>query len=165
MKFIYTNKMKSILTLWASFILLSLIYSCTRPGPQLPDKEQLMLADRQFSEYSVNNGMKKAFSAFADSSVVLLRANSMPIEGGNALSERMSNIPDTLFTLSWEPINGEIAGSGDLGFTYGVYTSTPRDTSVGQKAEQGTYVTIWKKQADGSWKYVLDTGNEGVRHE
>jgi ketosteroid isomerase-like protein len=29
----------------------------------------------------------------------------------------------------------------------------------------GTYTSIWKKQSDGTWKFVLDTGNEGVGAE
>ena len=27
---------------------------------------------------------------------------------------------------------------------------------------QGTYVNIWKKQPDGTWKLILDSGNEGI---
>jgi ketosteroid isomerase-like protein len=30
---------------------------------------------------------------------------------------------------------------------------------------KGTYVTIWRKQKDGKWKFVLDTGNQGVGDE
>jgi ketosteroid isomerase-like protein len=29
----------------------------------------------------------------------------------------------------------------------------------------GTYISIWKKQSDGNWKFVLDSGNEGVGKE
>jgi hypothetical protein len=44
-----------------------------------------------------------------------------------------------------------------MGYTYGIYTLIVNDS-----AYKGTYVTIWQKQADGTWKFVLDTGNEGV---
>jgi ketosteroid isomerase-like protein len=27
---------------------------------------------------------------------------------------------------------------------------------------RGTYVSVWKKQKDGKWKFMLDTGNEGI---
>jgi ketosteroid isomerase-like protein len=46
--------------------------------------------------------------------------------------------------------------SGDLGYTYELFTVTAKDTTM-----QGTYVSIWKKQKDGNWKFVLDTGNPG----
>jgi ketosteroid isomerase-like protein len=26
----------------------------------------------------------------------------------------------------------------------------------------GTYTSIWKKEKNGKWKFVLDTGNEGI---
>ena len=47
--------------------------------------------------------------------------------------------------------------AGDLGFTYGIYNLEIKDTVL-----KGTYVSIWKKQKDGKWKFVLDSGNEGV---
>ena len=31
-----------------------------------------------------------------------------------------------------------------------------------EKYTRGTYVTIWQKQTDGSWKFVLDTGTQGL---
>ena len=43
-----------------------------------------------------------------------------------------------------------IARSGDLGFTSG-------PVEVGGK-RQGFYFTVWKKQADGAWKWVYDGG-------
>ena len=62
-----------------------------------------------------------------------------------------------LIHLTWKPDGGEIATSGDLGFTYGIYKLEMKDTVL-----KGTYVSIWKKQTDGKWKFVLDSGNEGI---
>ena len=37
------------------------------------------------------------------------------------------------------------------------------DSPEGEEVtREGTYVTIWKKDADGNWKFVLDTGNQGL---
>jgi ketosteroid isomerase-like protein len=50
-----------------------------------------------------------------------------------------------------------IAQSGELGYTYGFWTFiAQKDTS------RGTYLTIWKKNAMGQWKYIADTGNSGL---
>jgi ketosteroid isomerase-like protein len=38
---------------------------------------------------------------------------------------------------------------------------TIKDSTGAAKVYHGFYVTIWKKQADGSWKYVFDTGTDG----
>ena len=61
--------------------------------------------------------------------------------------------------MQWKPKGGTIAQSGELGYTYGLYVLKPagKDTTL-----YGTYVSIWKKQTDGSWKFVLDSGNEGI---
>jgi hypothetical protein len=48
-----------------------------------------------------------------------------------------------------------------LGFTYGTYSLEIKN--IGH--EDGTYCTIWKKDHDNKWKYVLDTGNEGLKAE
>lgn len=52
-----------------------------------------------------------------------------------------------------------LAESGELGYTVGQYTITVTGEDGERSVEKGKYVTIWRKQADGSWKVVLDGGN------
>jgi ketosteroid isomerase-like protein len=115
--------------------------------------------DRAFSEMSKNKGMKAAFLYYIDSTGVLLRPGNYPIVGKDA-RQYLQNSNDSSFTLTWEPSYAEVSASGDLGFTYGIYTLNTKDTLI-----RGTYVSIWKKQADGNWKFVLDTGNPGLGKE
>jgi ketosteroid isomerase-like protein len=124
-----------------------------------PDAGELMEVDRKFSAYSEINGMQQAFLEFADDTAVLLQANSMPVVGKRAILRSFNNFSDTGFILTWEPLAGDISSSGDLGYTYGIFTATLKADSSESK---GKYVTIWKKQGDGSWKFVLDGGNEGI---
>lgn len=124
-----------------------------------PDGDFLMKCDREFSEKSVREGMFEAFLSFIDSNGVILRDNSMPSEGKEALRQFFSGKSDTSFILSWEPVFGKISDSGDLGYTYGIWTNTIK--ASGEKT-QGTYVTVWEKQQDGSWKFVMDTGTSGL---
>lgn len=127
---------------------------------QTPEEERLRMmdADRAFSKLSSEIGMKKAFLEYIDSNGILLRPNQLPLIGGDAI-DYLTQFNDTTFTLTWNPKNGRIAQSGELGFTYGIYSLKPgkEDTVL-----YGTYVSIWKKQIDGKWKFVLDTGNEGI---
>jgi ketosteroid isomerase-like protein len=128
-------------------------------GPD--EKQQMMDADRAFSKMSVEKGMKNAFLEYIDSNGVLLRLNQLPIIGADAI-DYLIQINDSSYTMHWEPKGGSIAKSGELGYTYGLYAIKPKqiDTTL-----YGTYVSIWKKQANGSWKFVLDSGNEGVGYE
>ena len=56
-------------------------------------------------------------------------------------------------------MKAEMAASGDLGYTFGNYVATSKDKDGKVVKHYGKYVTIWKKQADGSWKVAMDTGN------
>jgi len=120
-------------------------------------KQAMLKTDQEFSDYSEKHGMKKAFYVFAHDSAVILRENSYPIMGREAIKKRFSQTNDSLFSLSWKPSFAEVAQSGDLGYTYGIYQFTTPDTIT-----KGTYVSIWKKGADEKWKYVFDSGNQGL---
>jgi len=145
-------------------ITLLLLISCkNKKDAEQPvaDKKELIEADKAFSRLSEEKGMKNAFIEYADSNAVLLRPNEMPIIGANAI-DYLIQLNDSDFTLTWQPNSGGISLSGDLGYTYGIYAMKPRskDTTI-----YGTYTSIWKKQKDGKWKFILDSGNEGIGDE
>ena len=128
-------------------------------GPD--EKQKMMDADRAFSKLSVEKGMKHAFLEYIDSNGVLLKPNQFPIIGADAIDFLIQE-NDSTYSLQWVPKDGGIAKSGELGYTYGLYVLKPHEKDT---AFFGTYVSIWKKQLDGSWKFVLDSGNEGVGTE
>jgi ketosteroid isomerase-like protein len=132
------------------------LFSCSEKKP-LADPQVLMDADSAFSDYSVKNGFQKAFIEFAHDSVVLLKPNHMPIVGKQSLIDSYVGKSDSSIVLTWKPAKGLIALSGELGYTYGFWTFIAQnDTS------HGTYLTIWKKNALGQWKFIADTGNAGL---
>ena len=120
------------------------------------DVQDIINTDKAFSDMSRQLGMKKAFIQYLSKEGTLLRPGHMPIVGADAI-DFLSQINDTAYTISWVPTRGDIASSGDLGYTFGIYTLATADTTL-----KGTYVNVWKKQPDGDWKFVIDSGNEGV---
>ena len=118
--------------------------------------DEIIKADEAFSEMSRKTGMKKAFIEYIDNEGILLRPNHPPIVGADAI-DFLSQVNDSSYTLTWSPGGGEIATSANLGYTYGIYKLEMKDTVL-----RGTYVSIWKKQKDGKWKFVLDSGNPGI---
>jgi ketosteroid isomerase-like protein len=113
----------------------------------------LMSVDRAFNAMAQKEGLGKAFPAYAaDSAVIMRQGNLMPVVGLAAIAEEYSKLAG--LQLSWEPVKAEIAASQDLGYTYGSYKVRTGDAIRGH----GVYVTIWKRQPDGSWKYVFDGG-------
>ena len=141
------------------FIIISIMnFSCSAKKDKT-DASVLITTDSLFSAMSVKDGQFRAFLRYIDEKGVILRDNSYPESGREALRKRYEGKSDTTFTLSWEPVFADISASGELGYTYGLWTY--KEKRSGQ-TERGTYITVWKKQADGSWKFVLDTGTNGL---
>ena len=139
------------------------IYSCglfekKKTGSYSNDKNQIMETDRAFSRLSEEKGMKQAFLEYIDSNGVLLRPGHFPLMGADAIDYLIQQ-NDSTYSLKWEPKSGVVAESGEMGYTYGIYVLQP---SIKDTLLYGTYVSIWKKQSDGNWKFVLDTGNEAI---
>ena len=132
--------------------------SCTT-GKVQNHKGELMAADSLFSELSVEKGMIAAFLEFISPDGVILRDNSLPTEGREALIKYYEGKSDTSFILSWKPQFETISDDGTLGYTYGIWTYTIK--SSGEKS-YGMYATMWKRQDDRKWKFVLDLGTDGL---
>ncbi|MGE5428650.1 MAG: YybH family protein [Methylococcaceae bacterium] len=145
--------MRRLLTL---AIIIILINACSK-NQQKPDPNVLMNADIAFSDYSAKHGIQKAFIEFAHDSVVLLKPGRMPMEGLQSLIDSYKGRSDSNKLLTWKPIKALIAESGELGYTYGIWTFIAASDTT-----KGTYLTIWKKNNKGEWKYIADTGNEGI---
>jgi ketosteroid isomerase-like protein len=146
-------------------ILLILVSSCrlhNRDEEDIPkaDITELQIVDSEFSDYSKQHGMRRAFLEYIDDDGVMMKDQSLPIKGARAI-DLISSMNDSTVTMTWEPEGGDIAASGELGYTYGIYEMRDRENNV----QRGTYVTIWKKQKDGKWKFVLDSGNQGLGDE
>ncbi|MEO6550204.1 MAG: DUF4440 domain-containing protein [Ferruginibacter sp.] len=135
--------------------------SCSekKPAPAPIDyKAGMMESDRAFSKMSEQKGMKAALMQFIDAKGVLLRPGTVPIVGGEAINY-ISQGNDSSYTMTWEPNGATVANSGELGYTYGIYSLKLKNKDT---VLYGTYVSIWKRQPDGTWKFVLETGNEGI---
>jgi ketosteroid isomerase-like protein len=144
------------------FFLTILYFSCGRKNEINTGKEKAAMkqADIDFSNLSKAKGMKEAFLKYMDTAAVLLKPGRSPLKGMDA-AQLIYNTNDSSFILTWAPQGAEISSSGDLGYTYGIWTICQKKW-LSDSVTQGTYVTIWKKQANGGWKFVLDTGNEGI---
>jgi ketosteroid isomerase-like protein len=133
------------------------IISCKERKP-VANPQELIDADIAFSDYSVKYGIQKAFIEYAHDSVVLLKPNQMPIVGKHSLIDSYAGKSDSGLVLTWKPEKATIAASGELGFTYGLWTLiAAKDTS------HGTYLTVWQRDAQGKWKYAADTGSQGLK--
>ena len=69
-------------------------------------------------------------------------------------------LDDKNFALSFTPTMVEASKGGDLAYSHGTYAMTMTVTKTKKPVtEKGKYVTVYRKQADGSWKAILDINN------
>lgn len=142
------------------FLLIILVTSACSPNLNEKWEQEIKDADIEFSNYSVEHGSIAAFLRFAANDGVLLKPNMMPIVGHQKLEEFYQGKSDTTYSLKWEPLFAKVSKSGDLGYTYGVWELVIKLEP--ENSRRGTYLTIWELQPDGQWKFVADTGNEGL---
>ncbi|MFA8435471.1 MAG: hypothetical protein ACEPOZ_13205 [Marinifilaceae bacterium] len=120
-------------------------------------KEELLQVDIDFSALSKANGMNYAFLVYAHPDAVFLRDKAYPLVGKNKIRELFESRGDSGYTLTWSPLYADVASSGELGYSYGIY-----EMKSGDEISKGTYVSVWKKDKKGQWRWVLDSGNEGL---
>lgn len=142
------------------FILLFTLFSCDlkfrKDDERVKALNEMQQTDVDFSNLAKDQGFRKAFLEYMAEDGILLRDDNRPIVGAKAI-QYISSINDSTFKLDWDPQGGDMSKSGDMGFTYGLYTLTG-DTSQ----QEGTYITVWRKQADGKWKFLLDASTQGL---
>jgi ketosteroid isomerase-like protein len=91
---------------------------------------------------------------------VIATAGRPAAKDGRAVSRAIrDDIADTNFKMSLSNEKTEVAGSGDLAYRRGAFKITYTNPQTKQPENStGTYLTVFRKQADGSWKVVEDFG-------
>lgn len=139
----------------------------TRPTPaveksaRLPadrDLRELVETDREFSRTSANLGAAEAFSRFCAEDATLLPHGEPPAVGRDSIRAALEELSGV--TMTWEPGKATIAGSKDIGWTWGFYQVSAQELDGSQYVRHGKYVSIWRKQPDGKWRVVLNVANQ-----
>lgn len=135
--------------------------ACNSSRSSQKDLNDVLKTDREFSKMCLEKGMPEAFLLYAADDVIKMQPNDFPVMGKAELKNMFdSHAADGILKFGWEPVKSDISASGDLAYTFGNWKifvegdSLRNDTTI-----YGNYISIWKKQNDGTWKYVLDGGN------
>lgn len=120
--------------------------------------DAIRAADEDFSEDARKSGTGAAFGRYAAADAQIFSAPGEFITGPTAIAESFGSGAGK-GTLVWHPVDGEMASSGDLGFTVGNAVFTEQRDEGSPVIRYSKYLTVWKRQQDGAWKYVVDGGN------
>jgi ketosteroid isomerase-like protein len=120
--------------------------------------EAIRAADSDFSRDATKFGTGEAFGRYAAENAQIFSAPGEFISGPNAITESFGP-PTGNSSLVWHPVHGEVASSGDLGYTVGNAVLNAVREDGAKIVNFSKYLTVWKKQRDGSWRYVVDGGS------
>lgn len=121
--------------------------------------DEIREADQNFSMLSEKQGLAKAFTTYAADDAIKLNDGVAPTVGFDSIRVQMSRMPANGFVLTWQALKADAAQSGELGYTFGQWMLTSKDNAGKRKTQFGVYVTVWKRQRNGQWRFVLDGGN------
>ena len=136
-----------------------MVVTACRPSPDTARKA-LADADRAFNRATAERRADGWTEFFAEDGAMIRSTGT--VTGKAAIHDVMAKtFADTSFTLTWDPDKGDVAG--DIGYTDGHFEVRFRDDKGNPVSRTGRYLTVWKKQADGTWKVVRDIGVQDVR--
>jgi ketosteroid isomerase-like protein len=114
-------------------------------------------ADRALSRASESRKIE-AFTALLDTDTVFVSESGPPARGRPAVRAKWAAFFDPSGpSLTWEPYEGEVSSQGDVGYTRGKFLYQGKDASGRPVTDRGEYLSIWRKQQDGTWLLVVDS--------
>jgi len=134
-------------------IALLFLAACATTPQSAPNADVLLQRDREFAKQSAARGAL-AWREFMAPSAAKPANGGVMLLGPQEIGDNMLAAFASGFRLSWEPTRAEISRGGKLGYTWGRYRSV-----FNGKTREGTYMTVWEKQPDGTWKVLFDTGD------
>ncbi|MGZ8538998.1 MAG: YybH family protein [Chitinophagaceae bacterium] len=144
-------------------LLIIILLSCNETKiDTYAEGEKLMQVSREWSRSASTDSIEKTMSYWADTAIFL--SAGQPVLNGKkeirGMVERSGKIPG--FKISWEPISVSVSQSGDMAYMIEQNQMTMNDSTGKPVTRYGKGVTIWKKDADGSWKNVVEIGVDDV---
>ena len=132
-------------------------------GPDTREANARALREGEVAAFARDWGGKDAdriAAHFTDDGNFMI-PNAPVITGKDAIANAMKQaLADPNWSLALQPVQVEVSRGGDLGYARGTYVLTATDpASKKAVTEKGRFVTIFRKQADGSWKAVQDINN------
>ena len=146
--------MKKLLPL----ILLFYVYPLIGMGQQAHvggGLDSMVSTERAFAATSLKEGIRASFLKFFEDSA--LAFSPEPYVFKQAAAKRPPPADPLARTLRWEPVAGDISTSGDMGYLMGPSTLTDNSQPKAPPS-YGFYLSVWRKQDDGTWKVIIDIG-------
>lgn len=114
---------------------------------------ELMSREAEFLKAAKHHGYRDGYLGYLADYARVHRKGVHPLTSKTAAGDYFAK--QNLTLSAWEAIDGGVAASGELGYTYGRYELQDNGASPA-KVEKGYYTRVWKRDAAGVWKIVAD---------
>jgi ketosteroid isomerase-like protein len=137
-------------------LMITLLITSCHHGDQDEVRNEIFQAEKAFEKMAAEKGVAEAFYYFADENAVIKRQNDTLIKGKADIKAYYSQNYNEDVTVKWSPDYIDVSDCGTLGYTYGKYVWKIKNKQGAMSEYKGIFHTVWKKQKDGTWKYVWD---------
>ena len=127
--------------------------------------EKLMQLSRDWSDIVKTGDLEKILEGWADDAVMMVPGMS-PLRGKEAIKGYVKaglEIPG--FSVKWEPLEVFVSDNGDMAYMIERNEMIVNDSIGNPIVTYNKTVTVWRKDADGNWKNVIDMWNEDPNGE
>lgn len=141
------------------FVFIFLLVSCSPKSETKSStyiKLEIVKIEKEFEKLIAEKGIAEGFYQFADSNAVIKREHDTLITGKNNIKNYYLNSRFHNASVTWSPDAVTVSDAGDMASSYGKYVWTIKDSLGKEQVFKGVFHTVWKKQKDGSWKYIWD---------
>ena len=116
-------------------------------------------ADSLWDDQSAHNSAEGWLSFYTDDAIMMPPGENTCTDKASreASIKNMFAMPGV--NMRFQATKTEVSKSGDLGYSTGPYQFSYKDATGKEMHETGKFCETWKKQADGSWKCIVDIWN------
>jgi len=146
--------------------LIALSTGCSNPPPAPPpdtraaDVQAVKDVDAAWSKDMATKDADKSASYFAEDGCGLYPGAGILCGKAAIKAAFAPYFADPNYSMTWESTRAVASKGGDMVYIQGTYTMTMTKPKTRKPmTDKGKYLTVYTKQADGSWKAVADTSN------
>jgi uncharacterized protein (TIGR02246 family) len=127
-----------------------------QPDTRAEDAATIHAAVEEWSAAAQAKDVEGFVSVYTEDAVLMIE-DAPDLRGVESIREGIGGMmQDPNFDLSFEADDVVVARAGDFAYETGTYSLTLSDAEQNPATENGRYVVLWEKQADGAWKVTLD---------
>ena len=151
--------------LLVTFVASAAVAACAPPPPAPPDTAAVRTAIEAANATFVaaaKQGDAAQMAAGYDADAILMPSGEPAASGSAAVGKWMSGMTAAFTMKEFSLTTNDVIVTGDYAIETGSYAMLLTPKTGKDMPDNGKFVVVWKKQADGSWKILRDIWNTDV---